>query len=138
MLLLIVLTVLALGGLIGGHFWEKAHECDMSPLGFVLSCTGVSAALALIVIGIYFMASDKDCEKFVADYESTVELVQKYPVGQGQGEFAPVLEKVIKINERITDNKVHVDSKWVGVFYSKKIAKLDHINLPDFVKPGEE
>ncbi len=138
MLLLIILIVLALAGCIGGHFYEKAHEYDMSPLGFLISCTGVSAALAVIVIGIAFSCSDKDDEKFIADYESTVELVQQYPIGQGQGEFAPVLEKAVKINEKITDNKVHSQSKWIGVFYSKKIAKLDYIKLPDFVKPGEE
>ena len=138
MLLLIILTILALGGLIGGHFWEKAHECDMSPLGFVLSCTGVSATLALIVIGVCFMATDKDYEEFVAERDNIAELVEKYPVGQGNGEYAPIVEKTIKINERIADNKVKCKSKWVGVFYSKKIGNAEPIKLPDFVKPGEE
>jgi hypothetical protein len=55
-------------------------------------------------------------------------MVESYD-GQDYGNMSSLVEAVVDMNETIATNKAQYDSKWVGLWYSEKIANLEPITF---------
>ncbi len=84
--------------------------------------------LALILMGCSLINKEARFDSFVRDYEATKALVENYR-GTDYGNMQALTEKVITMNERISEHKAFVDNKLSGVWYSEKIASLDPITF---------
>ena len=90
---------------------------QMTPQGVALVCF----LCALINI-------DKRFDAIAYKYEIIVQMVDSYD-GQDYGNMGSLVEAVVGMNNAIATHKAHHDSKWMGLWYSEKIANLEPITF---------
>lgn len=122
-ILLSILTIIlfVVGWLIGKYTYEDG-------LAFCAYLLGVCTLIGLVVSLCLFINLDKRFDATIYSYETTVEMIDSY-AGQDYGNMGSLVEQVVKINNTIATHKAHHDSKWVGLWYSERIANLEPIRF---------
>lgn len=126
MLTIILLSVLAVVGLVAGWLIDKYTYADIWSAIFYF--TGGLSTIALIFILCLLINIDRRFDAAVYQYETTVEMVNSY-TGQDYGNMGALVEQVVYVNNRITQHKAHYGSKWVNLWYSERIANLEPIKF---------
>lgn len=132
MLTIILLSILAVVGFVTGWLIDKFTYDEYSDGWFVWSfvsyTTGGLSAVALIIMACLLINIDRRFDASVYRYETTVEMVNSY-TGQDYGNMGSLVEQVVCVNNKIAEHKAHHDSKWVGLWYSERIANLEPIKF---------
>lgn len=126
MLTIILFSVLTVVGIIAGWLIDKYTCAD--GWSFFSFCTGVLSAVALIVVLCLLINIDRRFDAAVYRYETTVETVNSY-AGQDYGNMGALVEQVVRVNNDIAEHKANHVSKWVGLWYSERIANLEPIKF---------
>lgn len=134
MLTIILLSVLAVGGLVAGWLINKYTYEDG-----VIPCTiGIISAFVLVFVLCRLINIDRRFDAAIYQYETTVEMVNSY-AGQDYGNMAALVQQVIRVNNNIAEHKAHYKSIWTGPWYSERIANLEPIKFGgDKNKPALE
>lgn len=123
---IILLSILAIVGFVCGWLIGKYTYADGLVFAFVT--TGLVSVCGLIVALCLFINIDKRFDATVYKYETTVQMIDSY-AGQDYGNMGSLVEQVVGINNIIATHKAHHDSKWVGLWYSERIASLEPIRF---------
>ena len=126
MLTIILLSILTVVGLVAGWLIDKYTYADI--WAAIFNFTGGLSAVALITVLCLLINIDRRFDAAVYQYETTVEMVNSY-TGQDYGNMGALVEQVVYVNNRIAEHKAHYDSKWVGLWYSERIANLEPIKF---------
>jgi hypothetical protein len=124
MLTIILLSVLAVGGLVAGWLINKYTYED----GVIPYTIGIISGLTLIVILCLLINIDRRFDAAVYQYETTVEMVNSY-TGQDYGNMGALVEQVVRVNNNIAKHKAHYNSIWTGPWYSERIGSLEPIKF---------
>ena len=124
----ILLTVLKVA-LIAGLWISIKKDNDASielfalPLAFVL--TG-------FIVSVVIIASIPSDSKYLCNRKARCEnLVQSINDKMSTETISYIISDAISINKKIENHRAHVDSKFSGIYYSKKIAEQEFIELPE-------
>lgn len=123
---IILLSILTIVGFVGGWLIDKHTYATGWVFSFVI--TGVFSILGLIVALCLFININKRFDTFVYKYETTVQMIDSY-AGQDYGNMGSLVEQVVGINNTIVSHKANYNSKWVGLWYSERIANLEPIRF---------
>ena len=123
---IILLSVLSIILFVVGWLLDKYTYADS--LVFISYLLGSCTFIGLVVSLCLFINLDKQFETTINRYEMTVQMVESY-AGQDYGNMGSLVEQVVAINNTIAAHKAHHDSKWVGPWYSEKIASLEPITF---------
>jgi hypothetical protein len=123
---IILLSILTIVGFVGGWLIDKYTYADGWVCAFV--ATGVISVCGLITALCLLINIDKRFDATIYKYETTVQMIDSY-AGQDYGNMGSLVEQVVKINNTIATNKAQYDSKWMGLWYSERIANLEPITF---------
>lgn len=126
MLTIILFSILAVVGFVAGWLIDKYTYAD--GWAFFSFSVGVLSTMALVVVLCLLINIDRRFDASVYKYETTVEMVNSY-TGQDYGNMGALVEQVVRVNNNIANHKAHHNSKWVGLWYSERIAKLEPIKF---------
>lgn len=126
MLTIILFSILAVVGFVAGWLIDKYTYSD--GWTFISYTVGVISVITLITITCLLINIDKRFDAAVYRYETTVEMVDSY-TGQDYGNMGALVEQVVSVNNNIAEHKAHHKSKWVGLWYSERIASLEPIKF---------
>lgn len=121
---LIVLTVL---------LWiatvvSDKHGNDGSAYGHaIFACF---ASFGLLFSTIYICVFPSEAESFANDHEVRTNLVESINDTMSTETVNEILNDAISANKRIELHRKYVDSKFIGWYYSHKIADLELIPIP--------
>lgn len=133
---IILLSILTVVGFVAGWLIDRYTYAD--GWSFASYTTGVISAITLITMLCLLINIDRRFDAAVYRYETTVEMVNSY-AGQDYGNMGSLVEQVVHVNNSIAEHKAHHDSKWVGLWYSERIANLEPIKFGgDKNKPALE
>lgn len=123
-ILLVVLTIL---------FWvatvvSDKHGNDGSAYGHAVFACFASVGLLFSVI--YICAYPSDAENFAKGHEIRTNLVESINGTMSTETVNEILNDAIEANKRIELHRKYVDSKFIGWYYSHKIADLELIPIP--------
>ena len=123
---IILLSILTVVGLLAGWLIDKYTYAD--GWSFTSYLIGGLSGVALVGFLCAFINIDRRFDATIYSYETTIEMVDSY-AGQDYGNMGSLVEQVVKINNTIATHKAHHDSKWVGLWYSERIANLEPIRF---------
>ena len=124
---IILLSILTIVGLLAGWLIDKyTYYCD--GLSFTSYIVGVLSALTLVGFLCALINIDRRIDATVYKYETIVQMVGSYD-GQDYGNMTSLVEAVVGMNETIAYHKAQYDSKWMGLWYSERIANLEPIRF---------
>lgn len=126
MLTIILLSILTVVGIVAGCLIDRYTYAD--GLAGISYLAGGLSAFVLIISLCLLINIDKRFEASIYRYETTVEMVNSY-TGQDYGNMGSLVEQVVHVNNKIAEHKAHHDSKWVGLWYSERIANLEPIKF---------
>lgn len=84
---------------------------------FILMCTiivGVIEGIFLITIPVYEI-----------DFKAKYQAVREIENNKNDMRDTNYTNNLIEINKMIIGQRIMIDNKWIGIFYSKEIANLD-------------
>ena len=129
MLLIILLSILAVVGIIIGYLIDKYdYTCTRVGLAGFFSTTGGISAIALVIALGLLIGRNRRHDAMIYQYETTVEMVNSY-TGQDYGNMGALVEQVVNINNGIANHKARYNSVWVGPWYSERIGNLEPIKF---------
>jgi hypothetical protein len=126
MLTIILLSIITIIGFVGGWLIDKYTYADGWSFGFY--GTGTLCAVALACFLLALINIDRRIQNTVYRYEYISRMVESYD-GQDYGNMGSLVEAVVDMNSTIATNKAQYDSKWMGLWYSEKIANLEPITF---------
>lgn len=122
MIILIITIILVILGIvmviIGDKSWEYAVFLI---IGAILITATSTVLLCEIIIIIIKPIAYKD---FKIQYETITEI----QTSKNDIRDAEYTKNLIEINNKIKTNREYINSKWVGIFYNKKIAEMEILN----------
>lgn len=121
---LIVLTIL----LWVGTIVSDKHDNDASTYAHALFACFASVGLLFSVVGICVLPSDAD--DFVQSRDIRANLVESINDTMNTETVNKIISDAIYTNNRIEQHRRHVDSKFIGCYYSHKIADCELIPIP--------
>jgi len=86
--------------------------------GVFLFITNICILIAIILL---LIIKPLICENFIVKYETLKETVTV----SNDIRDTNYTQKLIEVNQEINCNKKFINNKWIGIFYSKRIAELD-------------
>ena len=116
---IILLSILTIVGFVGGWLIDKYTYADGWAFGFYGTGTLCAVALACFLLALI---------NTVYRYEYISRMVESYD-GQDYGNMSSLVEAVVDMNSTIATNKAQYDSKWMGLWYSERIANLEPITF---------
>ena len=129
---IILLCILTVVGLLAGWLIDKYTYAD--GWSFTFYIVGVLSALTLVGFLCALINIDKRIDATVYKYEAIVQMVDSYD-GQDYGNMSSLVEAVVGMNSTIATNRAQYNSKWMGLWYSERIANLEPIT---FVKKVQD
>ena len=124
-LIIIFAVVLVLGIVL----WIISERNDMDSLfGASVFMTLVNFVALCVAVGFLFTKSG-DVKYQIERYNNLKDQLELIEAGDV---LVPndVLTNVLNINDMIENEKAHVDSWFNGIYYSKEVAELEHLNCP--------
>ena len=123
---IILLSILTIVFFVVGWLLDKYTYAD--GLTYASFLFGACTLIGLVVSLCLFINLDKRFDATIYKYEAIVQMVDSYD-GQDYGNMGSLVEQVVAINNTIAAHKAHHTSKWVGLWYSEKIASLEPITF---------
>lgn len=123
---IILLSVLAVVGILLGWLLDRFTYADGWSVASYL--IGVISALTLAGFLCALINIDRRIQNTVYKYEYISRMVESYD-GQDYGNMGSLVESVVDMNSTIATNKAQYDSKWMGLWYSERIANLEPITF---------
>lgn len=122
MIILIITIILAILGIVMVIIGEKSWEYDtFLIIGAILLMVTSMALLIEIPIIILKPINYKN---FKIQYDTITEM----QTSKNDIRDAEYTKNLIEINNEIKTNREYINSKWVGIFYNKKIAEMEILN----------
>lgn len=122
MIILIITIILAILGIamviIGNKSWR--YEVFFM-IGVILII--VTSTVLLCEIGV-IISKPINYKNFKIQYETITEM----QTSKNDIRDAEYTKNLIEINNEIKTNREYINSKWVGIFYNKKIAEMEILN----------
>lgn len=123
---IILLSILTVVGLLAGWLIDKYTYADGWSCASYL--TGVVSGIALVCFLCALINIDRRIDATVYKYETIVQMVDSYD-GQDYGNMGSLVAAVVGMNNTIAYHKANHDSKWMGLWYSERIANLEPIRF---------
>ena len=123
---IILLSILTIVGLLAGWLIDRYTYAD--GWSFASYLTGALSGIALVGFLCALINIDRRIDATVYKYETIVQMVDSYD-GQDYGNMGSLVESVVDMNETIAYHKANHDSKWMGLWYSERIANLEPIRF---------
>lgn len=122
MIILIITIILAILGIvmviIGDKSWD--HEVFLIIGAILITATSTVLLCEIIII----ISKPIDYKDFKIQYETITEM----QTSKNDIRDAEYTKNLIEINNEIKTNREYINSKWVGIFYNKKIAEMEILN----------
>lgn len=122
MIILIITIILVILGIvmviIGDKSWE--HEVFLIIGAILITATSTVLLCEIIII----ISKPIDYKDFKIQYETITEM----QTSKNDIRDAEYTKNLIEINNKIKTNREYINSKWVGIFYNKKIAEMEILN----------
>lgn len=122
MIILIITIILAILGIVMCIIGDKNWEHDTFLMIGVLLIVVTSMALLVEILNI--IVKPINYKNFKIQYETITEM----PTSKNDIRDAEYTKNLIEINKKIKTNREYINSKWVGIFYNKKIAEMEILN----------
>lgn len=130
--LIIIIIFLVLGIFI---FWYGEKPDQSETVETVVGTLGMFIALvsftAVVVLVIFLVSENSDAQVDVDQYNNTVELIQDLGVPS-----EAIMTEIIKINDKILKYRVKSNKFMTKGLYSKKVAALPLLEIPEVMKLG--
>lgn len=120
--LLLILAVAVTGWTLFIKTKESIKHENVAALSFIFA--GLSTMGAIIMMATAF-GRGSDLKSY-AEVKWQISKISKIHVND-----IPAINEAIRLNTDILEHRKHVDSVWVGIWYSKDVAKLEPIKLPE-------
>lgn len=122
MIILIITIILAILGIVMCIIGEKNWKYDTFLIIGVILFMVTSMALLAEILNI--IVKPINYKNFKIQYETITEM----PTSKNDIRDAEYTKNLIEINKTIKTNREYINSKWVGIFYNKKIAEMEILN----------
>lgn len=122
MIILIITIILVILGIVIAIIGDKSWEHEVFLIIGVILITVTSTVLLCEIIVI--ISKPIDYKNFKIQYETITEM----QTSKNDIRDAEYTKNLIKINNKIKTNREYINSKWLGIFYNKKIAKMEILN----------
>lgn len=122
MIILIITIILAILGIVMCIIGEKNWKYDTFLIIGVILFMVTSMALLGEILNI--IVKPINYKNFKIQYETITEM----PTSKNDIRDAEYTKNLIEINKKIKTNREYINSKWVGIFYNKKIAEMEILN----------
>lgn len=123
---IILLSILTIVGLLAGWLIDKYTYAD--GWSFATYLIGGISGVTLVCFLCVLINIDRRIDATIYKYETIVQMVDSYD-GQDYGNMGSLVESVVDMNETIAYHKANHDSKWMGLWYSERIANLEPIRF---------
>lgn len=122
MIILIITIILAILGIVMFIIGDKEWDYNnFLIIGFILL---VVTSIALLIEIPTIMLKPINYKNFKIQYETVTEM----QTSKNDIRDAEYTKNLIEINNEIKTNREYINSKWVGIFYNKKIAEMEILN----------
>lgn len=122
MIILIITIILAILGIVMVIIGNKSWRYEVFfMIGVILII--VTSTVLLCEIGV-IISKPIDYKNFKIQYETITEM----QTSKNDIRDAEYTKNLIEINNEIKTNREYINSKWVGIFYNKKIAEMENLN----------
>lgn len=119
MIIIIIMIVLLITGILLCYLGEKDYTSEWKT---VVGCINLYISLILIlIISVLLLSKPVEYKKFKAKYESIKETITK----TNDVRDATYTIKIIEVNEEIRNCRMMINSKWIGIFYNKRICDME-------------
>ena len=125
LILLILLTIGLWTGLV------IAVKRDNDIVEYLCGLIGGIASVGLLAAIICICVLPSNADYVARNRDRTANLVESINDKMTTETVNDIISKAVLINSDIENHKKHVDSKFSGVFYSRKIAEMEPIVLPE-------
>lgn len=122
MIILIITIILAILGIVMVIIGNKSWRYEVFLIIGVILLMVTSIAL-LCEIGV-IISKPIDYKNFKIQYDTITEM----QTSKNDIRDAEYTKNLIEINNEIKTNREYINSKWVGIFYNKKIAEMKILN----------
>ena len=122
MIILIITIILAILGIVMVIIGNKSWRYEVFLIIGVILLIVTSIAL-LCEIGV-IISKPIDYKNFKIQYDTITEM----QTSKNDIRDAEYTKNLIEINNEIKTNREYINSKWVGIFYNKKIAEIKILN----------
>lgn len=130
--LIITIAFLVLGIFL---FWygEKPDQFEIvetiiGSLGLFIT---IGSAVATAVLVVFLVSEESDAQVDIDQYNNTVELIQDLGVPS-----EAIMTEIIKTNDKILEHQVKSNKFMTRGLYSKKVAALPLLEIPEVMKVG--
>jgi len=118
-MILLILTIIILIIGISLIYWGEKEDGDVRTIiGLIIS---IFSLLMGIIEITYILIKPYNYKEFKVKYET----IRETNTNPNDVRDATFTMKKIEINEEIKLCRVYIDSKWIGIFYNKKICDLE-------------
>lgn len=122
MIILIITIILAILGIVMVIIGNKSWRYEVFfMIGVILII--VTSTVLLCEIGV-IISKPIDYKNFKIQYDTITEM----QTSKNDIRDAEYTKNLIEINNEIKTNREYINSKWVGIFYNKKIAEMEILN----------
>lgn len=122
MIILIITIILAILGIvmciIGNKNWKYDTFLIIGVILFMATSMALLAEIQNIIV------KPINYKNFKIQYETIAEM----QTSKNDIRDAEYTKNFIEINNKIKTNREYINSKWVGIFYNKKIAEMETLN----------
>lgn len=122
MIILIITIILAILGIVMAIIANNSWRYEVFLIIGVILLMVASIAL-LCEIGV-IISKPIDYKNFKIQYDTITEM----QTSKNDIRDAEYTKNLIEINNEIKTNREYINSKWVGIFYNKKIAEMKILN----------
>lgn len=119
MIIIIIMIVTLILGILLCYLGEKDYWSEWKT--FVGIFNLVISIILILVVSVLLISKPIDYKKFKAKYESIKETMTK----TNDVRDATYTIKIIEVNEEIRNCRMMINSKWVGIFYNKRICDME-------------
>jgi len=131
-----VLILLVIGCILSYVLFHKYGEDASDGLTALLVIYTVAVYGTLLGLLLNILIISTETKSFHNEREYAAEMVENLSEDMSLATVEKILDKAEYVNRRIERHKKHVDSKWVGWFYSHSFAKEEPIDIPKLTLKG--
>ncbi len=117
MIILIITIIVLILSIIG---YLKSSEVLFSDTELLCTCLTLICSIILITELLVIISKPIEYKDFKIEYDTVNQIV----TSSEDIRDTNYSMKIIEINTEINKHKTYIDSKWVGIFFNKKIAEL--------------
>ena len=108
---------------------NDTQDWDSEVVGTAGAFLGLCSFIAAVVLSAYVVDTKDSADVTVASYNNVVEITNELGVPSDA-----VVEKILDLNETIIDHRVRSESFWTKGLYSKDVAALPLLEVPEVMK----